>query len=81
MDANTERMPGDAEADAAAAGMADTYGRPPDEHAVGDYLWFTEGNGTRRPGRVELLCDNGRLAVRDDYGVVHVIAASQIARL
>ena len=81
MEANTERMPGDAEAAGAVAGMLDTYGRPPVEHAVGDYIWFTEaGSGRRRPARVELVGDNGRMAVRDDLGHVHVIAASQIAR-
>lgn len=81
MEANTQRMPGDAEAAGAAAGMVDTYGRPPAEHAVGDYVWFTEsGSGRRKPARVELIGDNGRLAVRDDLGFVHVIAAAQIVR-
>lgn len=36
MDANTERMPGDAEAAAAAAEMAELYGR---RVTLGDTLW------------------------------------------
>lgn len=80
MDANA-RMPGDAEAAGAIAGMVDTYGRPPAEHAIGDYLWFRDvGGGRSRPARVELIGDNGRLAVRDDLGFVHVISQTQIAR-
>lgn len=78
MDANTERMPGDAEAAAAAAGMAETYGRAT-PHAVGDSIWFSPTVGAMpRQGKVE-RADWYGLVVRDDEGQAHTIAASQIA--
>lgn len=78
MDANTERMPGDAEAAAAAAGMAETYGRAT-HHAVGDSIWFSPTVGAMpRQGKVERSEWYG-LTVRDDDGQAHTIAASQIA--
>jgi hypothetical protein len=80
MDA-TDRQPGDAEAAAAAAGMQDTYGRPPAGHAIGDTITWRDAMGVLRQGRVEMAGDNGRLAVRDGYGIPHVIETSQIARL
>lgn len=46
MDAN-ERMPGDAEAAAAVAGMQDVYGRPLAEHAVGDWISWHAADGIR----------------------------------
>lgn len=78
MDANAERMPGDAEAAAAAAGMAETYGRAT-SHAVGDSVWFSPTVGAMpRQGKVE-RADWYGLTVRDDEGQAHTIAPSQIA--
>jgi hypothetical protein len=79
MDANTERMPGDAEAAAAAAGMSEVYGRPAATHAVGDAVWFSPTVGAMpRQGRVE-FADWYGLSVRDDEGQLHTIALSQVA--
>ena len=50
MDAN--RMPGDAEAAGAIAGMQDTYGKPAEEHAVGDRLTWRTPSGNARGCRV-----------------------------
>lgn len=74
---DAERMPGDSEAAAAAAGMQAIYGHG---HAVGDALWFQPTAGAMpRQGRVELVNDDGCLLVRDDDGTVHAIAPTQIA--
>lgn len=54
MDAN-ERMPGDAEAAAAAEGMQELYGRPA-EHAVGDTVTFQlTGWATPKQGQIDAI--------------------------
>jgi|LakMenEpi03Aug12_release.lakeMendotaPanAssembly.Ray.scaffolds.fasta_scaffold564069_2 hypothetical protein len=74
------RMPGDAEADGAAAGMQETYGRRGLLPSVGDSIWFQHCVGAfPRPGRIEQFTDFGSLVVRDDAGDAHVIEASQLA--
>jgi hypothetical protein len=79
MDA-TNRMPGDAEAAAAAAGMQETYGRRGLLPSVGDSVWFQHVVGAfPRPGRIEQFTDFGSLVVRDDGGDAYVIEASQLA--
>ena len=54
MDA-TERMPGDAEAAAAAEGMGDVYGRRP-QIAIGDTVSFTL-DGVTKSGKVDGISD------------------------
>jgi hypothetical protein len=79
MDASN-RMPGDAEAAAAAAGMQETYGRRGLLPSVGDSVWFQHIVGAfPRPGRIEQFTDFGSLVVRDDSGDAYVIEASQLA--
>lgn len=67
MDAN-ERMPGDAEAAAAIAGMQDVYGRT--EHAVGDLVTFrlTEWTAPKQ-GRID--------AVDEESGNYLILAESR----
>ena len=60
MEANTERMPGDAEADAAAAAMGDLYGR---RLTVGDAVSYRRDAwpaGHSEPGRIVAFKD-GRI--------------------
>jgi hypothetical protein len=58
MDATQGRMPGDAEADGAAAAMRDLYGRPAVEHAVGDRLRYRPATGLPwKVGRVTAVLD------------------------
>lgn len=78
MDAN-ERMPGDAEAAAAIAGMHETYGRRKPQHAVGDSLWFTPTVGSMpREGKV-VEVRGALLVMQEPGGESHVISAAQIA--
>lgn len=64
---DADRMPGDAEADAAIAGMHELYGRKLYEHAVGDEIWAQARRGEcLRPVRVTEVNDNGRMVVRDE---------------
>jgi len=66
MDAN--RMPGDAEADAAAAGMQETYGRP--LPSVGDWV-NGSSHGKTWAGRVVDVSADGSTVVVDldgEYG-------------
>jgi hypothetical protein len=70
MDADTERMPGDAEAAGAAAGMADTYGHG---LTVGDEHWFQPSVGAMPiPGRV-LDVTPGHITLADRHGNEHII--------
>lgn len=79
MEAN-ERMPGDREAAAAVAGMAQTYGGPMHGHAIGDEVWFQPTVGAMpRPGRVVALFSDGRLEMADRDGSTHVITSALIA--
>lgn len=76
MDANTERMPGDAEAAAAIAGMSDTYGHlcP----AVGDRISWRIEEGTFDTGRVQRIVPGvtPRLIVTSEFtGDTHAIDA------
>lgn len=78
MDAN-DRMPGDAEAAAAAAGMAETYGR---DIAGGDWITF------RRAGWPTARTASGRVHhVQADGWIVEVdgeptwVQASELVRL
>ena len=74
------RMPGDAEAAAAAAGMTEIYGLRGRLHAIGDSIWFQHVVGAMpRQGRVEQIGGHGTLVVRDDAGDSYVIMPSQIA--
>ena len=75
----TERMPGDAEAAAAIAGMQEIYGQPPMEHAVGDFVSGCTC-GKRWSGRV--ITVDGSSVVIDlggEYGQL-VVPASDIGR-
>lgn len=85
MDAN--RMPGDAEADAAGQAMAELYGRK-GEHAVGDSVTFKLlGWSTPRIGRIERI-SGGRLANSSEYlikdsttGRTWLVAETEISRV
>lgn len=73
MDANTERMPGDAEAAGAAAAMGDLYGR---RLSIGDAVTYRRDSwpaGHSQPGRI-VGFKNGRvlLDVFDGNGFVEV---------
>jgi hypothetical protein len=73
MDANSERMPGDAEADAAAAGMVDLYGR---SLAKGDEVRYRRDSwpaGRSDGGRV-VAFHRGRILIETDDDVVEVEA-------
>jgi len=77
MDAAT-RMPGDAEGQAAAAGMRRTYGQGP--IAIGDELWFQPAVGAMpMPGRVIEVGLDGCLTLQDASGVAHQIHRSLLA--
>jgi hypothetical protein len=73
MEANDERMPGDAEADAAAAGMVDLYGR---SLAKGDEVRYRRDSwpaGRSDGGRV-VAFHRGRILIETDDDVVEVEA-------
>jgi streptogramin lyase len=73
-----ERMPGDAEAAAAAAGMAETYGRAT-RPAIGDSIWFSPTVATfAREGRVIGYGTADFLVVRDPDGETFTIAPWQL---
>lgn len=73
------RMPGDAEADAAIAGMHETYGRP-EMPKLGDEHWFQATVGAMpQPGRVVGIYADGRIVMAEPNGTIHQIRASQIA--
>jgi hypothetical protein len=74
MDAN-ERMPGDAEAAAAVAGMQDVYGRP--LPSIGDWINGSSG-GKQWAGRV-IGVEGSTVLVDVDCGVL-VAPVSHIAR-
>ena len=78
MEANF-RMPGDAEAAAAVAGMQDVYGRAAVEHAIGDWVSWHSTDGTIRSGRIEAISGDVHLVMQQDGNVANV-SASQIAR-
>lgn len=76
MDAN-ERMPGDAEAAAAVAGMAETYGHGV---KVGEEHWFQPTAGAMPiPGRVLDTNAGGLIVIADRSGAEHMIPASLLA--
>jgi hypothetical protein len=77
MDAS-ERMPGDAEASAAIAGMQDVYGRSPAEHAVGDWISWHAADGIHS-GRIEAISGDVHLVMQKD-GTLANVSPSQIAR-
>lgn len=64
---DADRMPGDAEAAGAIAGMSDTYGHlcP----AVGDQIWWRLTPGTWDSGRVQSIEPGveARLVVKSDF--------------
>jgi len=64
MDAN--RMPGDAEAAGAIAGMQETYGR---HFAVGDFV-SGQTNGKPWSGRIEWIDDDGGLVVNNGRSLI-----------
>lgn len=73
------RMPGDAEAAAAIAGMHETYGRP-EMPKLGAEHWFQSTVGAMpQPGRVVGLFDDGRILMAEPNGTTHEIRVSQIA--
>lgn len=75
MDAS-ERMPGDAEAAAAAAGMQAVYGHG---IKVGDERWFQPAVGRMPiPGRV-LAVTSGLLHMQDRDGEDHIVTLSLLA--
>lgn len=79
MDAN--RMPGDAEALAAIAGMAETYGRSV-EHAVGDSLTFRlVGWEAPRVGRVEGVATDGDGYIVASGGMSWFVTEAEILRV
>lgn len=72
-----ERMPGDAEAAAAAAGMAETYGHG---IKVGAEHWFQPAVGAMPvPGRVLDVNAGGMIVIADRSGAEHIIPATLIA--
>jgi hypothetical protein len=76
MDAN-ERVPGDAEAAAAVAGMAETYGHGV---KVGDEHWFQPTVGSMPiPGRVLDVNAGGMLVIADRSGNEHIVPPSMLA--
>ena len=75
MDANF-RMPGDAEAAAAVAGMQDVYGRP--LPSVGDWISWHSADGIRS-GRIEAISGDVHLVMQKD-GTLANVSPSQIAR-
>jgi len=78
MEANTERMPGDAEAAAAAAGMAETYGHGP-RPAIGDSVWFSPTVGSMASeGRVVAYGEHDFLIVREPSGERFIVAPWQL---
>lgn len=78
MDA-VERMPGDAEAAAAAAGMRAVYGGGK-SHAVGDSVWYCPTVGAMpREGKVLEIAQHGFLVVQEPGGDPQTITPSQIA--
>lgn len=67
MDANTDQMPGDAEAAGAIAGMQEIYGRV---FAVGDYVCGSS-NGWAWAGRIEWIQDDPyELVVNDGRSII-----------
>lgn len=76
MDAS-ERMPGDAEAAAAVAGMAETYGHG---IRVGEEHWFQPSVGAMPiPGRVLDVTPSGIIVIADRSGTEHIIHPTMIA--
>jgi hypothetical protein len=76
----SERMPGDAEAAGAIAGMQEVYGRPPMEHAVGDWVsWYDASGSLRQGGVIEVMAD-GYLIV-SQVGGRDIVSSNQIARV
>jgi hypothetical protein len=76
MDAS-ERMPGDAEAAAAVAGMAETYGHG---IRVGEEHWFQPSVGAMPiPGRVLDANAGGMIVIADRSGTEHIIPPTMIA--
>jgi len=72
-----ERMPGDREAAAAVAGMAETYGHG---MKVGDEHWFQPTVGAMPiPGRVLDVNAGGMIVMADRTGNEHIIPATLIA--
>jgi hypothetical protein len=79
MDASMERMPGDAEAAAAVAGMQDVYGRP--LPSVGDWV-NGESGGKRWAGRVLDVIGGQRVLIDLDGESARLVApVSDIGRL
>lgn len=73
---DADRMPGDAEALGAIAGMNDTYGHM--LPAVGDQVWWRITPGTWDSGRVQSIAPGlrPRLVVRSEFdGTVYTIDA------
>lgn len=67
---------------AAAEGMADTYGQPRHDHAVGDLIWFRLADATYpQSGRVAELLPMGAYRVEADNGGRHVVWGDDIVRV
>jgi hypothetical protein len=72
-----ERSPGDAEAAAAVAGMAETYGHG---IKVGAEHWFQPAIGAMPiPGRVLDVNAGGMIVIADRSGTEHIIHPTMIA--
>lgn len=81
MDANTDRMPGDAEAAAAAAAMQETYGRRL-EHAVGDTVTFRlVGDDAPKTGKVEGVAESGSDYLIHADGRLWFVTEAEILRV
>lgn len=77
MEANMERMPGDAEAAGAAAGMAETNGHGV---KVGEEHWFQPAVGAMPiPGRVLDVTASGLITIADRHGNEWIIPACLLA--
>ena len=73
--------PGDREARGAIAGMLDLYGRPGDEPAIGDSIWFRLASDTYpRPGRLQEITDGGWLVLSLDDGSRVTISPDDVVR-
>jgi len=73
-------MPGDAEANGAADGMREVYGKPETEHAVGDTISWRDDDGAIRTGRIDAISGDVHLVIQADGGY-RAVSASQIARV
>ena len=79
----SERMPGDAEAEAAIRGMHELTGRPRPEHGIGDLVWYSPAVGRfPRPGRVAAHRADGDIDLLDEWsGELVRISPRQVAEV